>query len=119
MMLNPQLLISSKEYYWLGKNNHYSDHTCRYFEDDKELPYLAACRSYSAEEVLCLLFDANPSLICGKQPVGFQSNGIFIVDSKKLNHLEYIRADNLGVWNNRGVRTTYFGISFCPNGSVK
>ena len=52
--------------------------------------------NYSAEDAVTLLFNAVSSDVCTKQPIGCCSTATFIVDVSKLNHLDDIRADDLG-----------------------
>ena len=66
--------------------------------------------SSPAERAVQLLFNCGQSKICTKQPIGCTTSATFIVDVTNLNHSEDIRADDLGVWSNKGVRTNYVRI---------
>ena len=58
-------------------------------------------------------------MICLKQPTGCFKSSTFIVDLSKLDHREDIRADDLGVWRNVGVKSTYYSISLDSNSHVR
>ena len=47
-----------------------------------------------------------------KQPIGVVTSSSFFVDLSKLEHRADIRSDDLGVWINKGVRSTYSRILF-------
>ena len=74
---------------------------------------------YSAEEAITLFFDVDNNLICTEQPTGCRFSATFIVDVSQLRHRDDIRADDLGVWKNCGVRSTYCGVFFDSNGCVR
>ena len=42
--------------------------------------------------------------ICSKVPIGTDKNVTFVIDTTRLKSPEDIRADDLGVWRNNGVR---------------
>lgn len=45
--------------------------------------------------------------VCTKAPVGVRENATYIVDTSKLKSPDGIRADDLGVWVNNGVRRVW------------
>ena len=65
---------------------------------------------YSAEEAITLFFDVDNNLICTEQPTGCRFSATFIVDVSQLRHRDDIRADDLGVWKNCGVRSMYCSV---------
>ena len=81
--------------------------------------YLEESPSFPVEEIAQLLFDPDPRKTCTKQPIGCKTSATFVVDVEKLDHCDDIRADDLGVWINKGVRSNYLYISFTTSGKVK
>ena len=81
--------------------------------------YSKSSSSYSAECAAQLLFNCAQSEVCTKQPIGCIRSATFIIDTTKLGHQEDVRADDLGVWHNKGVRTNFFRIDFAKTGKLK
>ena len=71
------------------------------------------------EDAIGLFFNTNEDAICTAQPTGCRFSATFIVDTAKLNHRDDIRADDLGVWKNCGVRSTYSSVTFNSNEHVR
>ena len=88
-----------------------SDHfLCRFFDGDPQIPfYLEESPSFAVEDII---FDVDENKVCTKQPIVCVKSATFVVDVRSLGHCDDIRADDLGVWDNKGVRTNYFSISF-------
>ena len=51
--------------------------------------------------------DLDPNVIATTQPVGVESNALFIVDLKCLKHTKDIMCDDLGAWKNNGCHNTW------------
>ena len=51
--------------------------------------------------------------MCIEPPIGCSTSGTFLVDLSKLDHRDDIRADDLGVWINKGVKTSHCIVRFC------
>jgi hypothetical protein len=68
---------------------------------------------------LRLIFEVPPNKVCSKQPVGVTRTSTFFVDATKLSHRHDIRSDDLGVWKNIGVKSTFCSVSFDENNKVK
>jgi hypothetical protein len=86
---------------------------CRYYEGDKELPYIAEAPNYYLESAVQEIFNHEVKRdVCSKQPIGVVTSSTFFVDLSKLEHRADIRSDDLGVWINKGVRSTYSRILF-------
>jgi len=50
--------------------------------------------------------DLDRNVVATTQPVGVESNAIFIVDLKYLKHTNDIMCDVLGSWKNNGCHST-------------
>ena len=98
-----------------------SDHfLCRYFDGDPQTPfYLEESPSFAVEDIVHIFFDVDENRICTKQPIGCRKSATFVVDVRSLGHCDDIRADDLGVWDNKGVRRNYFSISFGNSGNIR
>ena len=75
-------------------------------------------RLYSAVDIIQILL--NPAMqhskvVCNNVPTSIHKNVAFVVDTSKLEDRSDILADDLGVWINNGVDTTYFTVSLCGN----
>ena len=81
--------------------------------------YRTEAPSYGVDDAVKLLFNADQDVICSKQPVGCKKSATFIIDVSNFGHCDDVRADDLGVWCNKGVRTNYFRVSFRASGNVK
>ena len=90
----------------------------RYYDGKKSPIYSNKAINYSAEDAVTLIFNAVSSVVCTEQPIGCHSTATFIVDISNLNHLDDIRADDLGAWKNCGVRSTYCSVSFDSSNKV-
>jgi hypothetical protein len=90
-----------------------SNSHARYYEGDKELPYIAEAPNYYLESAVQEIFNHEVKRdVCSKQPIGVVTSSTFFVDLSKLEHRADIRSDDLGVWINKGVRSTYSRILF-------
>ena len=81
--------------------------------------YSTEAPSFGIDDAVKLIFNADQDVICSKQPVGCKKSATFIVNVSNFGHSDDVRADDLGVWSNKGVRTNYFRISFRNSGKVK
>jgi len=57
--------------------------------------------------------------VCSKVPTSIHKNVAFGVDSSKLADRTDFVADDMGVWVNNGVDTTYFDISMSTDGQIE
>lgn len=62
---------------------------------------------YSIEDIVRILLNPNLDLVCTKVPSSISSNVAFVVDTSKLEDMEDITADDMGVWKNNRVDTGY------------
>lgn len=93
---------------------------CSYFDNDDAVPlYCDQAPNYLVETVLRMIFDVPTSKVCTKQPLGVTRASTFFVDTEKLCHRDDIRSDDLGVWKNIGVKSTYCSVQFDENNKVK
>ena len=81
--------------------------------------YSTEAPSFGADEAVKLLFNAEDDVICSKQPIGCKKSATFIINVSNLGYYDDVRADDLGIWNNKRVRTNHFHISFRGSGKVK
>lgn len=73
-------------------------------------------RLYSAVDVINLLLNPemqHSKVVCSNVPTSIHRNVAFVVDTSKLENSSDILADDMGVWINNGVDTTYFTVSVC------
>lgn len=63
--------------------------------------------SFTAGSAVKIILQAWETEICSQQPIGCSSSMTFLVDVSKLQDTDDIRADDLGVWNNKGVKSTF------------
>ena len=92
----------------------------RYFDSNPDIPmYSTEAPSFGADEAVKLLFNAEDDVICSKQPIGCKKSATFIINVSNLGYYDDVRADDLGIWNNKRVRTNHFHISFRGSGKVK
>ena len=66
---------------------------------------------YSIEDIVRILLNPNLDLVCTKVPSSISSNVAFVVDTSKLEDMEDITADDMGVWKNNRVDTGYVRVS--------
>lgn len=93
---------------------------CSYFENDPAIPiYCNDAPSYLVETILRLIFEVPISKVCSRQPVGVTRTSTFFVDATKLSHRDDVRSDDLGVWKNVGVKSTYCSVLFDENNKVQ
>ena len=74
------------------------------------------CRLYSAVDIINILLNPDmqhSKVVCSNVPRSIHRNVAFVVDTSKLENSSDILADNMGVWINNGVDTTYFTVSVC------
>ena len=67
--------------------------------------------SFTAEEAVRYILETDRDS-CSEQPIGCTDSEYFLVDLSKLDHRDDIRADDLGVWCNRGVKSSYCCVRF-------
>ena len=67
---------------------------------------------YSIEDAVKVLLHTPAKSICTQQPIGCSSSKTFVVDLSKLDHRDDIRSDDLGVWKNQGVKSSYCSVKF-------
>ena len=72
--------------------------------------------SYSVEDAVRIILQPNQS-ICTQQPNGCHISSTFVIDLSTLDEQD-IKADDLGVWKNQGVRSTYCSIK-CENEKIQ
>ena len=72
--------------------------------------------SYSVEDAVRIILQPNQS-ICTQQPIGCHISSTFVIDLSTLDEQD-IKADDLGVWKNQGVRSTYCSIK-CENEKIQ
>lgn len=63
--------------------------------------------SFTVGEAVRIILQAQENEICTEQPIGCTSSMTFLVDASKLHDREDIRADDLGVWVNKGVKSSF------------
>ena len=66
--------------------------------------------SFTAGSAVKIILQAREAEICSEQPIGCSSSMTFLVDVSKLQDRDDIRADDLGVWDNKGVKSTFCSI---------
>ena len=67
--------------------------------------------SYSVEDAVRITLQPNQN-ICTQQPIGCHISSTFVIDLSALDERDDIKADDLGVWKNQGVRSTYCSIKW-------
>lgn len=67
---------------------------------------------YTIEDAVKILLQTPIESICTQQPIGCSSSKTFVVDVSKLDHRDDIRCDDLGVWKNQGVKSSYCSVRF-------
>lgn len=68
--------------------------------------------SFTVGEAVRILLQAQENKICTEQPIGCSSSMAFLIDLSKLDDREDIRADDLGVWINTGVKSSFCNVTF-------
>ena len=58
-------------------------------------------------EAVRSILEAQDNEIYTDQPVGCSCSMTFLIDASKLSNCEDIRADDLGVWINKGMKSTF------------
>jgi len=83
------------------------------FDGDSRLPILF-CNpvSLTISQSVRILLQAKKEEICTQQPIGCTSSNTFVVDLSKLDDRNDIRADDLGVWVNKGVKSSFCNVKF-------
>ena len=91
----------------------------KYYGDDSDLPILERIshtrkRLYGVEEIVQLLL--HPSLksskfICSKVPTSIYEGISFVVDLKSLENPDDLSSDDMGVWRNNRVDTTFVEVT--------
>lgn len=100
---------------------------CQFYEGDPALPIYEVIpstrqRLYSARDIVYILLDPDmkdSNLVCGKVPTSIHKNVAFVVDSSKLGDKTDYLADDMGVWINNGVDSTYFDVSISADGKIE
>ena len=88
-------------------------HFFRYFDHNLKLPIYNRKRcTYSAEDVIRILFEVEKSKICTAQPYGCTKSYTFVIDHTTLDDKDDLKCDDLGVWHHNGVSTLYFDVKF-------
>ena len=65
-------------------------------------------KSLSSSEILnIILGKEHENKITDKVPIGVKKNATYVIDTSKLASPNDVRADDLGVWVNNGVRRTF------------
>ena len=59
-----------------------------------------------------MILQANDEEVCTQQPIGCSTSNTFLVDLSQLDERDDIRSDDLGVWINRGVKSSFCNIQF-------
>ena len=59
-----------------------------------------------------MILQANDEEVCTQQPIGCSTSNTFLVDLSQLDKRDDIRSDDLGVWINRGVKSSFCNIQF-------
>jgi len=83
------------------------------FDGDSRLPILF-CNpvSLTISQSVRILLQAKKEEICTQQPIGCTSSNTFVVDLSELDDRNDIRADDLGVWVNKGVKSSFCNVEF-------
>ena len=87
-----------------------------YYEGDFGLPIFQRIppglkRLFTVEQIIRILMNPllkNSGRICTAQPTSICENVSFIVDVTQLDHPDDLLSDDMGVWRNNRVDTTYF-----------
>ena len=70
--------------------------------------YFHGKKTFSSSEILMIILGSgHNNKICCKVPIGIQKNAVFVIDATRLKSPDDIRADDLGVWVNNGVRRSF------------
>ena len=64
-------------------------------------------RQFTVEEIADT-FDPDQCCVSQAHPVRVEDNVSFVIDTKKLKHSKDYKADDMGVWGNNRVDTSYF-----------
>ena len=65
----------------------------------------------SVEDAVRIILEPHQN-VCTQQPIGCHTSSAFVVELSKLDDCDDIKADDLGVWKNQVVRSTYCSIKF-------
>ena len=68
--------------------------------------------SLTVAQSVRIILQAKEKDICTQQPIGCSTSNTFVVDLSKLDDRDDIRADGLGVWINKGVKSSYCNLQF-------
>lgn len=98
---------------------HFSCSDCEFYDGDEAFPvyeFLPSNRRrlYSAVDIIHILLNPemqHSKVVCSNVPTSIHRNVTFVVDTSKLENRSDILADDMGVWINNGVDTTYFTLS--------
>ena len=92
-----------------------------YIEQDPEycngLPILERIvpsrkRLYSVEDIVKLLLHPDLRYITTKVPTSISESVSFLIDLDKLDNKDDVLSDDMGVWKNNGVDTTFVHVTF-------
>ena len=67
--------------------------------------------SFTVGSAVKIILQAQETELCSEQPIGCSSSMTFLVDVSKLKDRDDIRADDLGVWINKGVKSSFCTIT--------
>jgi hypothetical protein len=79
-------------------------------------------RLYSVEDIASILLNPNldsSSVVCKKVPTSICERVSFIMDIKSLENQDDILSDDLGVWKNNGIDTTYINVTMSSSKEIE
>ena len=83
------------------------------FEGNSEMPILFHHPvSLTIAQSVRIILQAKDEEICTQQPIGCLTSNSFLVDLSQLDDRDDIRSDDLGVWINKGVKSSFCHLQF-------
>ena len=65
-----------------------------------------------------LNIDYSSACVCTKKPVGVTDAAVFLVDSTRLKHQDYLKADDMGSWTHKGKPVRFYKVQRLSSGEV-
>ena len=62
--------------------------------------------------------DTFSSVVCQEKPVGVTEPAIFLVNTEKLQHINDLKADDMGTWTHKGKPIRYFKVERCAESGI-
>ena len=76
-----------------------------YKDDAKILLFSWSSQPFSAEEIVTIILGKyDNEVLCTSPPINVSHNVTFLVDTRKLRKPNHLNCDDMGAWQNNGIR---------------